>query len=212
MDIKREDAAELLSYPDLQKFLKDYRDQIDTGNIVEVYKTAIPLLHKNTWTRFMDLLILAKINPLEGATEIPKGFFRSSDLERGVIPEGITSIGRNAFSLTEVETLIAPSSLEKLEEKAFGDMYKLEQIDLSQSKIKLIPNFCFSNDDKLTFIKLPKTLTKIGYEAFEKCIKLRKIFYPGTIAEWEKIDKNTFIETYEAKVQCSNGICGVIKI
>lgn len=208
MDLKQ-NAAELLSYPDLQKFLRDYRDQIDTGNIVEVYKTAIPLLHKNTWTRFMDLLLLAKINPLEGATEIPKGFFGASDLERGVIPEGIISIGKNAFSLTEVRTLIVPSSLEKLEERAFGGMYRLEQVDLSQSKIKLIPNFCFSGDEELTFIKLPKTLTEIGYEAFEKCIRLKKIFYPGTIAEWKQIDKNTFIETYEAKVQCSDGICEV---
>lgn len=204
-----QDAAELLSYPDLQKFLRDYRDQIDTGNIVEVYKTAIPLLHKNTWIRFMDLLLLAKINPLEGATEVPKNFFGGSELERGVIPEGITSIGKNAFNLTEVKTLIAPSSLEKLEEKAFGGMYRLEQIDLSQSKIKLIPNFCFSGDDKLTYIKLPKTLTEIGYEAFEKCEVLKKIYYPGTIAEWKQIDRNTFMETYGAKVQCSDGICGV---
>lgn len=204
-----QDAAELLSYPELQKFLRDYRDQIDTGDIVEVYKTAIPFLHKNTWTRFMDLLLMARINPLEGATEIPGGFFGGSDLERGLIPEGITNIGKGAFSLTEIKVLITPSSLEKLEEKALGDMYRLEQVDLSQSKIKLIPNFCFSSDDKLTFIRLPKTLTEIGYEAFDKCTALRRIYYPGTISEWNQIDKNTFMETYKAKVQCSDGICEV---
>ena len=53
-----------------------------------------------------------------------------------------------------------------------------------------IDNHAFANCKKLTYVELPNTLEKIGYNIFENCPKLKTIYYNGTVTEWAKIKIN----------------------
>ena len=57
--------------------------------------------------------------------------------------------------------------------------------------------FSSPKNDILTRVFLPKTLKKIGAEAFADCEALKEIFFEGTETEWNKIEKNTDISAYK---------------
>lgn len=55
------------------------------------------------------------------------------------------------------------------------------------STVTEIKPFAFSNSS-ITSITIPDSVTKIGRGAFEKCSKLKAVFYEGSIESWCKID------------------------
>ncbi len=50
-----------------------------------------------------------------------------------------------------------------------------------------ITNGAFENNAHMEYIFIPKTMEKIGLNAFRSCKKLKKVSYEGTKEEWNKI-------------------------
>lgn len=129
--------------------------------------------------------------------EIPEGIFSGTDLRNVTIPEGVESIGRNAFydcgSLTAVtfpstlktigagafcdtglKSLTLPNNLETIEGRAFATTVFSETaltgtLNLPSS-LKKIGESAFEGCSKLTGkLTLPEGLTYLGESAFEKC-------------------------------------------
>ncbi|MBR2299723.1 MAG: leucine-rich repeat domain-containing protein, partial [Alphaproteobacteria bacterium] len=97
------------------------------------------------------------------------------------IGEGITSVGKHAFSdMTKVTEVTLPDGLEKIENVAFHAMSSLKSIDLPNS-VKEIQKFGIGNS-ALTDIGISEGLTKIGESAF--CgIKAENFVVPAGVTE-----------------------------
>lgn len=100
----------------------------------------------------------------ESVTEIPKGMFYSSKLEKISWHEEIEEIGEYAFYATNVEEIILPAKLKKIGENAF-----------TSSKLKSIVIF--------------DEVEEIGTYAFRFNNNLTDIYYTGTEEQWQELIK-----------------------
>lgn len=66
----------------------------------------------------------------EGLTRVPVGFARGLDVTRITIPEGIISIGYEAFmECTQLKSVSLPSTLKRISGRAFEDCINLSEIE-----------------------------------------------------------------------------------
>ncbi len=106
-----------------------------------------------------------------------------------VIPDGVTSIGNNAFDRCKTLTSITiPDSVTSIGDSAFKSCTSLTSITIPNS-VTMIGNEAFSFCESLTSITIPNGVTKIGYEAFYDCTKLTSITMPNSVTN---IDRNVF--------------------
>ena len=100
-----------------------------------------------------------------------------------VIPEGYTEIEEEAFyGYDKLQSICLPSTLEKINDKAFMKCSKLKQIDFSRcTSLIEIGDKAFYSCEKLEEIVLPDSVKIIGDDAFYFCSKLRKIVMPSSL-------------------------------
>lgn len=105
------------------------------------------------------------------------------------IPESITIkrkkhtiaiIENGAFENINITKLQLPSTVFSIKDNAFANCYLLEEANLSETKIKLIPFGLFANCTMLQRILLPKSLVAIGNFAFANT-NIPDIFIPPTV-------------------------------
>ena len=85
----------------------------------------------------------------------------ASTLESLVIPEGVTTIGYQAFKgHANLKTVVLPSTLTTIEQEAFMECTALESLTI------------------------PASVTFIGSQALAYCTSLKDIYYDGTSDEW----------------------------
>jgi len=87
-------------------------------------------------------------------------------------------IGDYAFYNCKKFNSIYLSNTESIGINAFENCSYVEYIDLRETKITSIPDYCFSSCFGAKYIKLPETLQKIGNGAFSYCQNFEKIYIP----------------------------------
>lgn len=104
----------------------------------------------------------------EDVSLICEGAFAGSAITEIIIPEGVTSLGDYAFyGCPNLKSVALPSSLVSIGKGAFGNCIALENINLSETKIKEIPERAFAGAVNLTSLTLPASgVEKVGREAF----------------------------------------------
>ncbi len=115
----------------------------------------------------------------EGVTSIgANAFSNCSSLTTITIPEGVTSIGTGAFqSCSGLTPIRLPSTLTSIGNNAFRDCSGLTSITIPEGVTSI--NFgAFGGCSGLTSITLPSTLTSIGGSAFDGCSSLASITIP----------------------------------
>lgn len=85
----------------------------------------------------------------------------SDDNNDPVIPEGVRVIGRGVFKYKQYDTVILPSTLERIGTQAFSGSH-------------------------ITRIRIPKQVKYIGDGAFGGCDKLEDIYIPASVTEFGK--------------------------
>lgn len=106
------------------------------------------------------------------------------------IPDGVTTIGVNAFSnMYEVKTVTMPDSVTEIDNAAFVNCGNLENITLSKN-IRRIGESTFSGCSKIENIELPNTLEEMGGLCFCDCDGITSIAIPDKI---KNIPESSFL-------------------
>ena len=110
---------------------------------------------------FCDCESLVSVVLPDGLTAIPNGVFAATGLTEYAIPDGIISIGANAFAgCKALKTIHIPAGVTSIGELAFIDC------------------------DALEAIAIPSTVTYIGNFAFSYCDALSKIEFLGSVPQF----------------------------
>ncbi len=120
------------------------------------------------------------------------------------LPDGVVSIGKNAFKNAGTLTSIRiPDSCTSFGDSCFADS-GLTNISIPDGT-KIIPR-CFCNHAPITTVYLPSSLVEFKSEAFLQCTKLSTIYFDGTLEQWNKIKigKDAF-KYKKPKVICIDG-------
>ena len=110
------------------------------------------------------------------------------------VPDGINSIGDNAFENCSLSKIVLPSYLKRIGRRAFANCANLVDVVLCEGIVKICPS-AFSGCISLSYIYLPISLSDIGKDnysegsVFEGCISLESIEIPKGINE---IPRRTF--------------------
>ncbi len=156
---------------------------------------------------------------------IPAGTFRGTSITKVTITEGVTSIGEEAFeNCTSLTSITLPDTITYIGKDAFkgcgyyndtnkwtnGVLYinnhlieakeNVEYDEGTEYKIKegtlTIGILAFANTKNVTKIVVPKTVVRIGAEAFSKCTSLTGIAFEDTTVEFLANKINSISRVY----------------
>lgn len=117
---------------------------------------------------FSDVESLEQINIPSGLKQVSEMCFykcANLDIDRLVIPEGVTFIARGAFcGVRKLREVVLPKSMEVLVWGAFEDCSSLAAVNFPEG-LREIETDCFSGT-ALENVELPSTLERIGIGAF----------------------------------------------
>ena len=133
---------------------------------------------------FFESSLSGTIHIPDGVVEIKDGTFGHCGLTSVTFSENaqLKRIGYKAFRLSDIETLVIPSSLEELGGEAFEACNMLTSVVFqNESKLKIIIDSAFDHCIKLQNIVLPSSLEYIGNEAFKDCKELGSIVLPNNV-------------------------------
>ena len=148
----------------------------------------------------------------DSVTSIGEGAFNyCQSLTSVIISDGVTNIGYRAFSYcSSLASVTIGESLTEISSAAFFECTMLTDIKIGNSVTSI---YCdaFGNCTSLKSITLPKSVTFIEYAAFYGSTSLTKIYYNGTIEEWNSILKDEEDEyrwddgTVDYVIYCTDG-------
>jgi hypothetical protein len=103
-------------------------------------------------------------------------------LERIVLPDNMTTIGRYSLSNTGTKNIDIPASVTLIDRFAFYGSQALESVSFSiNSNLDKVDNSAFSNCLMLRSIVFPDGLTTIGQEVFRYSSKLKYVYIPDSV-------------------------------
>ena len=139
------------------------------------------------WDLSKGVLTLTGVGRMKD--EVPWYDYRSS-IKEVVIPDGITYIGRGAFASTKIVELVLPDSVTELGEQAFYWPGELTTVILPDG-IEVLPDRVFGQCEKLSYVKFPAHLKKIGEFALGACA-IEELVLPYGL---EEIGESAFLSS-----------------
>ena len=117
-------------------------------------------------------------------TEIGDNAFSYSGVTMVLLPECLKKIGKEAFANSKITNINISSNLVELGKGCFKETQELQSIDMSELKIKELPEDIFSHSSIKSVI-LPRELEIIGEDAFTAS-QIEKIDLPESLREIKK--------------------------
>lgn len=129
---------------------------------------------------------------VNGLTEITEKYVKQTNphlLTEVVIPEGVTSIGNQAFfDCLGIKHITIPNSVTSIGARTFCSCEYLQRVKIGNN-VSRIGNGAFWNCHSLTRVTIPSSVTSIGEWAFEYCRSLTRITFKGkTMKEVRSMD------------------------
>ena len=118
----------------------------------------------------------------DGVTSIgDNAFAKRTAIKSVIIPDGVTSIGKSAFArCTKLEKIVIPDSVKSIDRAAFHYCTSLTLVRIPDGITK-VNDFLFEGCKNLTSIKIPEGVTYIGVQAFSECDSLAYVNIPETV-------------------------------
>ncbi len=125
-----------------------------------------------------------------------------------VVPNGIKTIGEEAFSGSKITSITIPASVNTIRSRAFMDCCDLEMIKLSDN-VNYVEDEVFKGCASLKEVTLPKTLPRVGKGVFSNCDNLKDVYVDVTKRRWEifgfEIPSRVTMHFAEEKCEVSDG-------
>lgn len=123
-------------------------------------------------------------------TSIGDSAFWGSTITSITIPDGVMTIGDNAFGCCkQLTSIMLPDSVNSIGNYAFAYCSKLTSVTLGEnSKLTSISSYAFNNCNNLTSVTIPASVTIIGEKAFAECYNIS--VYITDLAAWCEISFN----------------------
>lgn len=172
---------------DIREFLnrEEIKELIRIGDLNAVYDKCSPPASRSELSNY---LLELGINPMNYFEDfIPAhAFFGCDILTSVVIPDSVVMIENSAFT-----------GCRNLKSVVFSENSRLTTIDI----------YAFGGCIDLTEVTIPDTVTFFGKWAFADCRNLASIQYRGTKAQWEKISKHRYWQSYSpiGVIYCTDG-------
>ena len=107
--------------------------------------------------------------------------FAPAGLTKYTIPNGINSIGRNAFQYCRSLTSVTiGNDVTSIGEYAFQYCTSLKGVIIG-TNVSYIGGYAFDNCTSLTSVTIPDSVTSIGYYAFSYCTSLTSVTIPDSV-------------------------------
>ncbi len=128
---------------------------------------------------YLNNVLITNLVIPEGVTSIGSEAFRGcSSLTSITIPSSVTSIGSYAFqNCSSLTSITIPSGVTSIGSYAFYNCSSLSSITIPSS-VTSIGDLAFYNCSSLTSVTIPDSVTSIGSEAFRGCSSLTSITIP----------------------------------
>lgn len=97
-----------------------------------------------------------------------------------VVPDGVRTVGKEAFSRTEIESVLLPDSVRTVGESAFASCSRLVRADLGNG-VRTLRKGAFMGCSRLVSLRLSEKTSSIGEWAFWGCDALREIHAPAPL-------------------------------
>lgn len=125
-----------------------------------------------------------------GVTSVANAaFFETSFLDEVTLPDGLLSIGINAFTNSNISIITLPSTITSIGHVSFSDT-NLSTIKLPPL-LTSIPFQAFSFCNNLVHVEVPSGVTDIGEKAFGYCTNLQRVYLPSSVTA---ISPDSFID------------------
>jgi hypothetical protein len=164
---------------------------IDSNN--KVYQSIDNVLFdksKGILIRYLPIKKESSYTIPPGVTAIgPYAFSPNNTLTTVIIPEGVLSIGYNAFVSSVITSLNIPKSVTFMDFGIFQHCSKLKSISLPEG-ITSIGSSMFAGCKELANITIPNSVITIANRAFSGCTGITSIAFPETVG---KINSEAFM-------------------
>ena len=144
----------------------------------------------------------------DSVTTLGIGVFQScSSLEGAVLPKGLTTIPYNTFAnCSSLKSIEIPAGVTVIDTDAFYGCSALKSVVIPDGA-ELIASTAFYGCYSLESITIPASVKKLGKSVFRGNTKMENIYYGGTKAQWNALEKgqdwDKDIPSYT--VHCSDG-------
>lgn len=119
-------------------------------------------------------------NLSDTGTSIPWYYWRTTDIDKVIIEEGVTSLGNNLLYQVRANEISLPSTLKRIGNSSLSYTLGVTRWEIPFG-VTSIGSSAFAGCSTMTHISLPKTLTSIGSKAFYTCTALEKITIPYSV-------------------------------
>ena len=141
----------------------------------------------------------------DSVTVIGAGAFADCIALKSVeIPGSVTAIGIQTFcQCSGLESVKIGAGVKTIGDQAFINCTALKSVEIPDS-VTSIGNYAFYGCTAMTSVTMGKDVKSIGEHAFYLCSSLADIWYPGTQAQWDSIEKgyNWDYQTASLTVLC----------
>lgn len=108
------------------------------------------------------------------------------------VPATVRTLIPAAFFGSSLESVVIPSTIDKLPQNLFHSNKKMSSVSLSEG-LTAIGEFAFKACYSLTGLTIPSTVTSIAQSAFASCVNLREIRIPAGV---NSVGSDLFDECY----------------
>ena len=119
---------------------------------------------------------------LPATLRVVNGFGGNVDVRYVRVPEGVTTIGLEAFQSSSLAGIDMPSHLESIGDNAFYNCLQLTRVGMPTS-LSAMGSSCFSMCQRLTSVAIPNGLRIIPELAFSSCSSLESITWGDAVEE-----------------------------